>query len=706
MDNGNNGLKNQFGVGEPITPGHKAAGPDKQAKEFQAAFQKEQTAINGHLQFTAVNADTARHAALAARRDALYPAFQAALAKIDPKDTSKAKADIDKVLADARTLGAEVSALRQQAQKAKTDWDARQAKYDAAVHQVEELEAGQDAKAPALRALVDGIRKQVNQRQYALAASTLDPLLPKLEPIHQAHLQQKEAKAKVEPLLAELTARLGTLKTANRPSKPMTAKAGEATAALQAAQSKASAKDFLAAGELLKSLRAAIDVLEKLAKDPERAKFLSSGPAPELVCKPQPEPAFKSLDAEWLAIEQAREKTQSLADAGDYAGANKLQADFKLKLEAFKAKQAELAPQKQTFEKLRLLVEPRISAAAKKQYLNLTKQLEEIKKLQGQATAAAQADHYAQATQHMKEASTKTDAYVTASDKEVEPPIMGESQGTRADATLKKLPEADQKAVKVLMDATKSEAEKQYLLKGVAAGHTVAELKAFAKKVQGKDATWMRDNLSLTGSSTGSGVRQQWSHSCNATAAQAVKGQMDPLYALKLHEENPNLDQADAKDGTKMNPKLAAEQKAGLESKYKGSVVAAKDSKGAAKPISSTKGVGRWADDLLNNQSDTTGITYSTQQDPPIADAMKSIDSGVGKGQPVPIVIGNSPGEYGHYVVVTGMTKGPPKQYTIHDPGSGKTVVRSEVEMSGGNLKISGWSQITAIENPSAKAIK
>jgi hypothetical protein len=577
MDNGNSGLKDQFGVGDPNTlsntPGQSGAnkppvGADKQAKEFRAAFEKELALINGHLQFTAVNADTTRHAALAARRDASFTAFQAALAKIDPKDTSKAKAAIDKVLADARALGAEAATLRAQAQKAKTDWDARQAKYEAAVHQVEALEAGQDTKAAALRALVDGIRKQVNQRQYALAASTLDTLLPKLELIHKAYLQQKEAKAKGE-----------------KPS-------------------------------------------------------------------------------------------------------------------------SDLAAQKQTYEKLRLLVEPRIAAAAKKQYLNLTKQLEEIKKLQGQATAAAQADQYPQATQHMKEASTKTDAYVTASDKEVEPPIMGESQGTRADAMLKKLPEADQKAVKELMDATQSEAEKQYLLKGVAAGHTVAELKAFAKKVRGKDATWMRDNLSLTGSSTGTGVMQQWSHSCNATAAQAVRGQMDPLYALKLHEQNPKLDEADDKDGAKLNPKLAAEQKAKLESEYKGSVAASVGGQGVAAPRQGVGGAGRWADDLLNSQSDTTGISYSTQQDPPIADAMKSIDGGVGKGQPVPIVIGNSPTDYRHYVVVTGMTKGPPKQYTIHDPGTGKTVVRAEADFTGGKLDISGANQITAIENPSAKAPK
>lgn len=303
----------------------------------------------------------------------------------------------------------------------------------------------------------------------------------------------------------------------------------------------------------------------------------------------------------------------------------------------------------------------------------------------------------------MNDASAKTDAYVTACDKEVEPPILGDTQNARADAVMKKLPEADQKEVKALMDSTKSEAEKQYLLKGVAAGHTVAELKEFAKKVNGKDEKWMRDNLSVTGSSTGTGVKQQWHDSCNATAAQAVKAQMDPLYALKLHEENPELDQANDADGTKKNPKLAAEQKSGLESDYKGAV--AGGGKGVAKPRAGA-GTGRWADDLLNNQSDTTGISYKTQLDPPIGDAMKLIDSGVGKGQPVPIVIGNSAQNYQHYVVVTGMTKGPPKQYTIHNPWDGSTVVRTEAQFSGGALNLAGGSQITAIENPSAKEVK
>jgi hypothetical protein len=198
MGNGNTGLKGQFGVGDPnspsqntpntpstpSTPSTQDTGSDKQAQDFQAAFQKEQGSINEHLQYTAANAEAARHAPLAARRDALFSAFQAALAKIDRKDPAKAQAAIDKVLADARALGAETTTFRQQAEKAKTEWDARQSKYDEAVAQTEELEAWGDTKAPVLRGLVDGIRTKANERQYAQATNTLDQLLPKLAPIY------------------------------------------------------------------------------------------------------------------------------------------------------------------------------------------------------------------------------------------------------------------------------------------------------------------------------------------------------------------------------------------------------------------------------------------------------------------------------------------------------------------------------------------
>src|SRR4051812_14429159 len=145
------GLKQQWGVKDPAKPAS-----DKQAKEFDAAFHKTIGCINGHLQYTSANAEAARHQPLEGRRDALYPAYQSALAQIDPSDASKAKGSIDKVLGDAKALEGEVSKFRAKSEKAKNDWPARQGKFDPAVHQVEELETWGDAKAPPLRGLVDG----------------------------------------------------------------------------------------------------------------------------------------------------------------------------------------------------------------------------------------------------------------------------------------------------------------------------------------------------------------------------------------------------------------------------------------------------------------------------------------------------------------------------------------------------------------------
>src|SRR5262249_25493991 len=271
-----------------------------------------------------------------------------------------------------------------------------------------------------------------------------------------------------------------------------------------------------------------------------------------------------------------------------------------------------------------------------------------------------------------------------------------------------KMSPADQESVKKLLDSAKSEPEKQYLLKGVAAGHSVKELQDFAKKIEGKDATWMRNNLSLTGNSSGRGVEQQWKMSCNATTVEAVKGQMDPLYALKMHEENPSLDQADNADPKKLNPKMADEQKKMLTSSYSGSQGSMSGGEATARS-DTAKRKGRWADDLLNSNSDTTGVTYSTKKlggTTTTATAVTPIDNGVSKGMPVPIVIGNGPQQYAHYVLITGMDPGPPKRYTVHNPGDGTTSVVTAAQISSGSMGLAGGNQITAYEDPSEKVVK
>src|ERR1043166_6945662 len=110
MSNGD-GLKKQWGVGDPGP-----AGSDKQAQQFQASFQKEMGVINGHLQYTAVNAIQVDHDVVAFRRDGLYTAVQGANVQIDRTNPAKAQGAIDKVLADCKAVCDQAATLHKTAE--------------------------------------------------------------------------------------------------------------------------------------------------------------------------------------------------------------------------------------------------------------------------------------------------------------------------------------------------------------------------------------------------------------------------------------------------------------------------------------------------------------------------------------------------------------------------------------------------------------
>jgi hypothetical protein len=260
-------------------------------------------------------------------------------------------------------------------------------------------------------------------------------------------------------------------------------------------------------------------------------------------------------------------------------------------------------------------------------------------------------------------------------------PTISPQQEGRASAIEKKLSPEDATKYHALLDAAKSPKEKQFITKGLAANHSVAELTAFAAKIAGKDDKWMQDNLSLTGASDGTGVKQQWHDACGPTTFEAVKGELDPLYALKMHEDNQHLNQADDKDGSKTNPNLAADQSAILMEG--GGTVTDRD----------TKGGGMWITDDLNKVAATTGLTYDTKkigEGATLEEGITAINEATAKGAPVPIVIGNGSQDYAHYVLITASDPGPPRYYKIHDPWSGETVTRSEKQLRGGQLDIAG----------------
>ncbi len=269
---------------------------------------------------------------------------------------------------------------------------------------------------------------------------------------------------------------------------------------------------------------------------------------------------------------------------------------------------------------------------------------------------------------------------------------MGEAQSTRADTLKSTMSPEDRKRVDTLLGAAKGE-EATYLKKALASSHTADELETFYKAIKGKDRAWMEKNLHVVGGPKGRGVKQQWSMSCAPTSVQAIKAELDPVYALKLRTENPNLADADDSDGTRKNPNLAQEQSDMLASG--GAAATPRDSAGAGLSVSKVEG-------LFNDTTAATGVAYKTErvEEDKIDAALSEMETALAGGLPVPILVGDSTGAK-HAVLVTGVDPGPPRRYSIHDPGDGMTTTVSDADIKGKSLNLSGWTEIRYVLKPS-----
>lgn len=279
--------------------------------------------------------------------------------------------------------------------------------------------------------------------------------------------------------------------------------------------------------------------------------------------------------------------------------------------------------------------------------------------------------------------------------------IMGIHHAERAERHFNNMSVVDMSKLITVLSNAATYQERQYIFKAVSANRTISEVETFAGKIKAKGNDWMQNNLRLTGSTTGTGIQQQWSHSCNVTATQALQGEMDPVYALSIHENNPNPYTANNANGTTANPSLGANQQASLQSPYAGTAFGAHS--GTASPRNNIAGgSGRWADDLMNANTTNTGLTSTPgtiSATFTVANAVAAIETAARRGNPVPIVIGNAPNAYTHYVVVTRVDFGvTPNKYMIHDPWSGTTVERTRNDLINGTLNIAGSNQISAVE--------
>lgn len=277
------------------------------------------------------------------------------------------------------------------------------------------------------------------------------------------------------------------------------------------------------------------------------------------------------------------------------------------------------------------------------------------------------------------------------------PPVkraeLGPAQTARATKLLDKMPPDDKKKVQDILDAAKPD-EAKYIQKALASKHSAAEIDEFYKKIKGKDAAWLEKNLHVTGDSDGTGIRQQWHDSCGPTTTQAMKAELDPIYALKLRSEAKDIHQMDETDGTAVNPKMAEEQRSMLVGE--GGIAVNRDDPDNGKGIPLTG--------LLNKQSDNTGLDFKIESvtDANVDAELGGIDKSIAEGLPVPMRVAGA-GDGGHFVLVTGVDPGPPRRYAIHDPWDGKIVTVTDKQIKDKNFDIAGWNKVSHIYKPSAK---
>jgi hypothetical protein len=306
-------------------------------------------------------------------------------------------------------------------------------------------------------------------------------------------------------------------------------------------------------------------------------------------------------------------------------------------------------------------------------------------------------------------------AFAAARPVEAHPLMFGAYHENRAMVRHAGLNAEEAARYEMLLDWADSHAERCYLMKAFAFGYDLDALEAFAGEIRGRDMRWLRDHLHLTASSRGRGVMQQWRHSCVPAMVQALRGEMDPIYALRVHQANGDVAVADNANPLTLNADLAREQRMMLEMEFQGRN--GFGGKAVPRAGSARDGGGRWHDPFVEGERALAllSVAYERRRSYGTVDAaLEVMDQMLAAGLPVPLVVGTPAGKVPlgggaarnrplnqHAVLAVGMERVNAKRvYTIHDPWTGWTTTRSEEIFRAETLNLSGNHRLFAVNPP------
>jgi uncharacterized protein YukE len=271
--------------------------------------------------------------------------------------------------------------------------------------------------------------------------------------------------------------------------------------------------------------------------------------------------------------------------------------------------------------------------------------------------------------------------------------ILTPAQLERAGEKMDALSPSDRAKLQELLNAAGSDEQRAWILKGLAAGHGVAELTPFAEKIRGMTPEQLSDHLSLLDRGgagdqdrRGIDVRQYEDTTCGTTSLIIARAEADPLYALSLtegnFEENFKAERDRVHEWTNTH-------------QLPGDVPHWPESLGTLPPDMAA---------YLNEQSAATGVEYDwrlvddTNQRAVSAD-MRDTISAADAGTPVPMLVANqNPAEGMHYVLVVGHENG---NVLIYEPTNGETISVPESDFLNGNLSGSaGYDHVQSVIVP------
>lgn len=255
--------------------------------------------------------------------------------------------------------------------------------------------------------------------------------------------------------------------------------------------------------------------------------------------------------------------------------------------------------------------------------------------------------------------------------------VLGSYQHEKACEKLLELPGYSLNTYSKLIDLQPDYEHRAYVAKALAAGNPILDIIPFAYRIYSKDHEWLENNLRLTRQSDGRGLQQSWNDSCGPTTAQAIQGELDPIYALNVRENNPAIDQGNGST-TGPNSAIATDQRNILESEG-----------GVAVERGASGGNGMGMTPLMRYIKDRTGVDYevvyaASDQ----AGGVDAINGILAQGLPVPIRVARVNNTGGHFVLITNRVG---QNYNIHDVWAGSSFVRSRADFTSNTMNIANW---------------